>query len=514
MMKKRRSLLILPLILIPVITLLLFLPDPSNVFLNARNMGDAKFLKGNVLFAVIFAESEDSKWVGSGKETFILLQEREAEIIEAEAEKYGVSLDIEFASFTASVSEELDLFDNASWKREAIISSGLPEKDTIKYLKEQYNKDEAVIIFAVRGEGRSFAHSQTKINGLECAFVYTLDSAFRHEILHLFGAKDFYYPESVRSIAEEYFPDSVMLDSKNTSVDSFTAYLIGWCDEPDESAQAFIEKTDSITQKEINKATENETLTGVGKKIYENGTYEGELVDGIMQGEGVFCFNNGDKYVGSFKDGEFEGYGRYTYNDGGTYEGQFSMGMPFGQGTRIWPDGRKYTGGFVSGKMSGEGTLIMEDGTVYTGGFGLGYRTGKAEVIYPDGSTYKGDFLKNERHGEGVLTLSDGTTYSGEFKYDEKRGQGILTYPDGSTYTGEFDHDMFWGQGTLIKTDGTKYTGGFVRDLFQGQGTLTYPDGSVYTGGFLMGKKSGDGTLTKTDGTVLKGRFENDNFIG
>ena len=501
MMKKRRRLLIFPLILIPIITLLLFIPKHSNVFLNARNMGDAKVLKGNVLFAVVFAESpDDYKWRDEEKEVYILSQEREADKIEAEEEKYGVLLDIEFASFSSSVSEELDLFDNAWWKKEAFSSAGLPEKDTRKYLKEQYNKDEAVVIFVVSGRGRSFSHPQTKINGLECAFIYTLDGAFRHEILHLFGAKDFYYPESVRSFAKENFSDSVMLDSENTCIDSFTAYLIGWTDEPDEKAQAFIELTDGITQREINKATENETLTGYGEKTFDN--------------EGTFYYNNGDKYEGSFKDNIFSGYGKYTYSDGGSYEGDFLLGKPWGQGTRIWPDGRKYTGGFGDGKMSGEGTLIMEDGTVYKGGFGLGYRSGKAEVTYPDGSTYKGDFLTEERHGEGVLTLSDGTTYVGEFKHDEKRGQGTLAYPDGTTYTGNFDHDMLWGQGTLTKADGTKYIGGFVRDLYQGQGTLTYPDGSVYTGNFLWGKKNGNGTLTKADGTVLKGEFRDDNFIG
>ncbi len=515
MMKKRICLLIFFLILVSVITLLLCIPDPSNVFLNGRNMGDAKFLKGNVLFAVIFAESQDGyKKSAEEKEVYILSQEREADILEAEAEKYGISLDIEFASFTCSVSEEPDLFDNASWKKEALLSAGLPEENTIGYLKEQYNKDEAAIIFVINGQGRSFSHPQTKTNGLECAFIYRLDGAFRHEILHLFGAKDFYYPESVRSFAKENFSDSVMLNSENTIVDSFTAYLIGWCEEPDGTAQAFIDATDGITQRELNKAVENETLTGYGVKIYDNGIYEGEFVDGVRQGVGTYCYNNGDKYEGSFNENEFDGYGKYTYNDGGSYEGEFFKGKPFGTGTRIWPDGRKYTGGFVDGKMSGEGTLIMEDGTVYTGGFLLGRRCGKADVAYPDGSIYKGDFLFDDRHGTGELTLKDGTKYTGDFRYDEKRGHGTLTYPDGTTYTGEFDHDMFWGQGTLTKADGTKYTGGFVRELYQGEGTLTYPDGSVYTGGFLMGKRNGYGTLTKANGTVLKGEFKDDIFVG
>lgn len=425
-----------------IVSIFLFLPKHQNVFLNARNKGDCRFLKGNVLFVVLFANDDSSLWTEEEKENFLTLQGREARLLKEEAKKYGVPLDIQFVSLACNTSKKLDLFDNSEWIKEALSSSGLPQNNTSEYLKTYYNMDEAVVIFAVKGSGRSFSLPQTNTDGFECAFVYSEKTTFLHEILHIFGAKDFYFPQTVRTLATEVFPDSVMLSSDNKSVDSFTAYLIGWTEEPDNLSQAFIEKTSDISQKEINEATEQNLFTGFGQKLYSNGIYEGELVNGIRHGTGTFRFNNGDVYIGSFANDVFEGFGTYNCQNGGTFSGEFSNG-DLSQGTRTLTNGNTYSGEFFSGFCTGKGT-----------------------ITYPDGKIYTGDFASGLRHGYGTIALPDGSTYSGEFSLDEIHGQGTMTYPDGEIYTGDFSRGMRHGYGTVTMPDGTSYSGEFRNGEF------------------------------------------------
>lgn len=492
MIKKRNFLLIIPIFIIVaiVITTVFFTSPKENVFLNAKGKGDCKVLKGNVLFAVIFTDLPDYTWVKTEKENFIKRQTIESNILKSEAKNYGVSLNVNFISLDFSTSSTPDLFDNSAWINDALSSVGLPNKDTVNYLKAHYNMDEVVIIFALKGTGRSFALPQTKSKGFECAFIYSAENAFRHEILHIFGAKDFYYPQSVWAFVTEVFPDSVMLSSKNEKVDEFTAYLIGWAETPDTTAQTFIEKTSDISQKEINEATTNEILTGFGQKRLNSGAYEGELLNGIPNGEGTLWYDNGDIYTGTFNNGEFEGFGTYMWKSGEFYSGVFSMGTPFGKGTRTFANGDFYSGDFVDGKPSGKGTLTMENGTVYTGDFLLGYRTGKGTLTLPDGETYTGDFYRGNRHGQGMVNLPDGTMYSGQFENDKFKS-GTLTTKDGIIYEGRFN-DF---------------------DIYSGSGTITYPDGTIYNGNFQKGKKSGYGTVTMPDCTVYSGQFINDKLI-
>jgi len=45
-------------------------------------------------------------------------------------------------------------------------------------------------------------------------------------------------------------------------------------------------------------------------------SYEGEFVDGELEGIGKVTFHSGDLYEGSFVKSMFNGYGNYKYADG------------------------------------------------------------------------------------------------------------------------------------------------------------------------------------------------------
>jgi len=121
--------------------------------------------------------------------------------------------------------------------------------------------------------------------------------------------------------------------------------------------------------------------------------FEGEIVDGVPNGEGTENYPNGQKYVGEFKDGLPNGQVTYTSPNGEKYMGEFKDGKRHGQGTYTFPDGRKYVGEWKNGEYTGQGTLT-----------------------WFNGDKYVGEFKDGDPNGQGTFTFSDGRKYVGEWK--------------------------------------------------------------------------------------------------
>merc|ERR1711968_274989 len=78
-----------------------------------------------------------------------------------------------------------------------------------------------------------------------------------------------------------------------------------------------------------------------GKKVFANGdVYEGELVDGVMDGKGTYKYHEGAIYIGQLKKGMRDGYGEYQSVNGERYIGYFRRNKRHGQGTKFHLDGR------------------------------------------------------------------------------------------------------------------------------------------------------------------------------
>lgn len=210
---------------------------------DAKGKGDSRYLKDNVAIALVFADEPDSKWSETDKRNYLFKQMSEASSLKAEAEKYGTALDLSLISFSCEASTKFSPTDYSLWLNEALASAGLSADTAVDYLKTKYEKDEAAVVFVIKGSGASFSLPSTEKSGFECSFVYSSEAGFRHELLHLFGAKDLHSPEAVKTVAEEVFPESVMLSPENKTVDNLTAYLIGWTDTLDEASSAFIQRT-------------------------------------------------------------------------------------------------------------------------------------------------------------------------------------------------------------------------------------------------------------------------------
>ena len=56
-------------------------------------------------------------------------------------------------------------------------------------------------------------------------------------------------------------------------------------------------------------------------------------------GQGVFIYENGDRYEGNFLNSDKSGHGRYTFHDGSLYDGNFHADERNGIGSMIFSNG-------------------------------------------------------------------------------------------------------------------------------------------------------------------------------
>lgn len=266
----------------------------------------------------------------------------------------------------------------------------------------------------------------------------------------------------------------------------------------------------------------NEWPNGTGTFVIENdgGTYEGEWVDGVAEGQGTIEWDNGDHYEGEWKDGMRNGQGTYTSVEGNgfVYEGEFKNNERSGSGTMNWEaeDGTNYIyqGEFANNMRSGKGVMgWQKDGEVtsYEGEFADDWINGYGTCTWPSGASYTGEYKNGQFDGQGVLTYADGSVYEGEFVNGEKNGEGTYTKADGTVVTEN------WVNGNKIETltleNGT-YTGGVANGKPEGQGTMEYTNGQKYEGEWKDGVRSGKGRCTWPDGGYYDGEWANDAFNG
>lgn len=275
---------------------------------------------------------------------------------------------------------------------------------------------------------------------------------------------------------------------------------------------------------------DGESLLPPDARLPDGGRYRGDLVNGLLQGEGRIDYPNGSWYAGQFDKGQWHGQGEWHGSNGEVYRGQFQQGLFDGQGT-LTTTGSSYTGGFKAGKRDGEGTLKenamtyrgefkadqysglgrleLEDGSQYQGQFAHGKPNGEGQRSDASGNQFTGHFTNGQLEGNGTFNSADGDIYVGGFKNNQLHGKGRYENADGDVWLGQFKEGVLSGKGELIGADSSHYIGQFSDWRFTGQGRLNLADGSFYVGQFDGDNYQGQGTLVLTDGTVQSGTWVN-----
>ena len=434
---------------IPVGRQLPSVPDElkENIFLDSREMGGCEKMSGDVLVMFIFVDDGISSWTSEKITESMASYETQLDALESAAEGYGVTLEFKAKHTTAKVDEILDRNDYKEWADDVFADAGL--KSTAYFddeLREDFSVSQATAFVCFNKGGRAFAVSKNIEDASEYGVLFDDSSAFAHELCHIFGAADFYYPDSVVEAAEKYIADSVMKDPSNVTLDPFSAYLVGWTDELSEDSISFLEETNYISQELYNLQHEQETYTGlVTDREMDGGTYTGYLVDGFRHGEGTFAFDSGDVYTGNWYHGSRVGQGTYTWADGSTFTGTWSENSEMLEGTYTWTTGNVYTGGFLNGAFNGYARFVWSNGDVYEGNFANGLRNGQGTLTWAEGGSYSGSWVDGVRSGEGTYTWANGDVYTGGFLDGKLHGQGTLTYASGRTVSGSWVNGEYAG---------------------------------------------------------------------
>ncbi|MEO4014000.1 C13 family peptidase [Pseudomonas rossensis] len=275
---------------------------------------------------------------------------------------------------------------------------------------------------------------------------------------------------------------------------------------------------------------DGESLLPPDARLPDGGRYRGELVNGLLQGQGRIDYPNGSWYAGDFDKGQWHGQGEWHGSNGEVYRGGFNLGLFDGKGS-LTTSGSSFTGSFKAGRRDGEGTLKengmtyrgefkadqysglgrleLEDGSSYQGQFAHGKPNGEGQRGDASGNQFTGHFVDGQLEGNGTFNSADGDIYVGGFKNNQLHGKGRYENADGDVWLGQFKEGSLNGKGELIGADGSHYIGQFSDWRFTGQGRLNLSDGSFYIGQFDGDSYSGRGTLVLTDGTVQNGTWIN-----
>ena len=84
-------------------------------------------------------------------------------------------------------------------------------------------------------------------------------------------------------------------------------------------------------------------------------TYEGEVEDGFLQGQGKMIWSNGNEYEGGWLKTKRHGKGKYSWSNKSWYEGEYKNGRCHGKGKLVYHNGDFFEGYWENGKRHGEG---------------------------------------------------------------------------------------------------------------------------------------------------------------
>nr|WP_314494345.1 C13 family peptidase [uncultured Pseudomonas sp.] len=257
---------------------------------------------------------------------------------------------------------------------------------------------------------------------------------------------------------------------------------------------------------------EGESLSPPDARLPDGGRYRGEVVNGLLQGQGRIDYPNGSYYQGGFHDGQWHGDGEWHGSHGEVYRGQFVQGLFDGLGELTTPDSH-YSGTFKQGRRDGDGTLKQHD-QLYRGQFADDQYQGAGELQMADGSRYQGLFSQGKPNGAGVRSDASGNRFSGTFVDGQLQGSGTFDSVEGEQYIGEFKDNRLEGRGRYENAEGDVWIGPFKDGALAGKGELLGADGSHYKGQFRDWRFSGQGHLQLSDGSQYQGAFDNDTYHG
>ena len=222
------------------------------------DLGTCRKLEGNVSVILFYIDDFESRWTEAEIDRFTKNEVMPGlAFLEQEAKKYGIELNLTVQKSYSGIYYDDEVITSVKnmglasadvlWQAALQTNYSSTEK-MIHAFRHQYHTEEVVCFTLFNKAGTSYALNPKKGSTVkidEHCIVFARDltatqngpdgyqaSVVAHEMLHLFGAEDFYASASRKSLAKIHYPDDIMLSAaydidKNT-VDAATAFYIGW----------------------------------------------------------------------------------------------------------------------------------------------------------------------------------------------------------------------------------------------------------------------------------------------
>lgn len=218
-----------------------------------KNIGPCSELKGQVTLCLVFVSTPLHPWTKEAYQNFWSALAYSKNIIYYGAMHYGTYINIDSVYWSVSIPYEFSI--KGDWYKDIVINYFKEKSGTLPplydYFKKKFNADSTPFLFVFNDNDRSYSYTCDKLVYTdfksERAIIHadkpeSLPGTIVHELLHLYGAIDLYYPDYVEEMAKKYCPYSIMLSQYYHDIDSLTSYLIGWNNNPDEIAIKFLEE--------------------------------------------------------------------------------------------------------------------------------------------------------------------------------------------------------------------------------------------------------------------------------
>lgn len=224
----------------------------EDFFVRTVNRGDSKRLLGKVLICFFVLSDDEKIWTDEDLKVLKGYHNLSLRHMKAEASRYGVTLDVQLHYIPCTYDGLLLRSESQAQVREVLASLGYSDPNRVApQLMREFDVSSAALLFCIPSDERSFSYPSASPSGFEYAVLYGKSEDFRHELYHLYGARDFYLPDKVEAAAQRYFPNSIMLFT-NGSMDDLTAYLVGWSRGITEKALLFLEEIKTFTASDFN----------------------------------------------------------------------------------------------------------------------------------------------------------------------------------------------------------------------------------------------------------------------
>ncbi len=242
--------------------------DAVDEYRKKYNIGCNRILGGIITVNCFYVDDDESRWSLNEINDFEENQVAPAlKFLEAQAKKWNVNLELKIQRYHTDLTEystkyngivNKNLDDGGSTKdvfNQMAVNMGY-ESDSDMVIKQQGENlyDTDIYLMLLNKNGVSFARNITSDvvssnygyalaehtiifsrdleNSIYGTFFEGRSATIAHEILHLFGAEDYYIEEKRLALANKYYYNDIMvLNTRNMSkleVSDITAFSVGW----------------------------------------------------------------------------------------------------------------------------------------------------------------------------------------------------------------------------------------------------------------------------------------------